>query len=108
MRYGAHSARLRDAVAGLVMMMANRIVAWPWIRAMMSSRLITLDKKPGVRPIGVGEELRRLIEKVMVVSTGADVQDECGADQLCSGLRGGIEGAIMRSLCPVQESVLKC
>ena len=94
LRYGAHSARLRDAVAGLVMMMANRIVEWPWIRAMMSSRLIALDKNPGVRPIGVGEVLCRLIGKVMVVCTGADVQDECGADQLCSGLRGGIEGAI--------------
>ncbi len=94
LRYGAHSARLRDAVAVLIMMMANGVVEWPWIRAMMSSRLIALDKNPGVRPIGVGEVLRRLMGKVMVLCTGADVQDECGADQLCSGLRGGIEGAI--------------
>ena len=94
LRFGVQSAKLREAVASLIMMMANGIVDWQWIRALMSSRLIALDKNPGVRPIGVGEVLRRLMGKVMMLCTGVDVQDECGADQLCSGLRGGIEGAI--------------
>ena len=57
---------------------------WSLIQALMSIRLIALDKNPGVRPIGVGEVLRRL---VMILCTGDDVQDICGADQLCSGLR---------------------
>ena len=58
---------------------------------MLSSRLIALDKNPGIRPIGVGEVLRRLLGKAMA---GIDVEELCGADQRCSGLKGGIEGAI--------------
>ncbi len=42
-------ALLCDAVAGLIMMMANGVVEWP---CLMSSRLIALDKNPGVHPIG--------------------------------------------------------
>ena len=33
------------------------------LEAHTACRLIPLDKKPGVRPIGVGEVLRRIIEK---------------------------------------------
>ena len=94
LRFGTQSAKLRDAIAGLIGVMANGIIEWSLIKALMSCRLIALDKNPGVRPIGVGEVLRRLMGKVMVLCTGEDVQDECGADQLCSGLRGGIEGAV--------------
>lgn len=92
--YGSHSARLRDAVASLVRLLANNIVDWNLIRALMSCRLIALNKNPGVRPIGIGEVLRRLLGKAMVLTTGVDVEELCGADQLCSGLKGGIEEAI--------------
>ena len=92
--YGSHSAKLRDAVASLACLMANHLIDWGLIRALMSCRLIALNKNPGVRPIGVGEVLRRLLGKAMVVTTGIDVEELCGADQLCSGLKGGIEGAI--------------
>ena len=61
---------------------------------MLSSRLIALNKNPGIRPIGVREVLRRLLGKAMVLATGIDIEELCGADQLCSGLKGGIKGAI--------------
>ena len=42
----------------------------------------------------VGEVLGRLIGKVMALATGIDVEDLCRVNQLCSGLRAGIEGAV--------------
>ena len=94
MRFGAHSERLRESVASLSRKLGNSIVPWGNIRALMSSRLIALDKCPGVRPVGVGETLRRVIGKVVCLVTKVDAEHLCGVSQLCAGLGAGIEGAI--------------
>ena len=60
----------------------------------MSSRLVALDKKPGVRPIAIGEVLRRILCKVVASITRSDVEVLCGSDQLCSGVGAGIEDDI--------------
>ena len=51
-------------------------------------------QNPGVRPIGIGEVLCRILDKVMVFVRETDVVKECGMEQLCSGLNGGIEGTV--------------
>ncbi|KAL5477586.1 hypothetical protein EMCRGX_G024400 [Ephydatia muelleri] len=90
---GTHSAKLRDTVAVLARCLSNTIVDWKDIRALMSSCLIALDKSPGVCPIAIGEILRRIICRSIVMVTRTDIADLCGVNQLCSGVKGGIEGA---------------
>ena len=69
----------------------NNIVKWSHIRALMSSRLIALDKCPGIWPIAIGEELWQIVCKALAFATGSDVAELC---QFCSGLEAVIEGAV--------------
>ena len=94
LRYGAQSSHMRDQVASVARRLANSIVPWSDIRGFVASRLIALDKNPGVRPIGVGESLRRIVGKAIASLTKCDIEDVCGVSQLCSGLRAGIEGGV--------------
>lgn len=72
----------------------------------MSSRLVALDKCPGVRPIGIGECLRRILSKCMIEATGSEITEACGQSQLCSGLSSGIEGAIHAMIDVFQRECL--
>ena len=38
------------------------------VEALMACRLIPLDKNPGLRPIGIGEVLRRIVGKMVAGS----------------------------------------
>ena len=59
-----------------------------------ASRLIPLDKNPGVRPIGIGETIRRIIGKSVMTLLKGDVTQAAGALQVCAGQDGGCEAAI--------------
>ena len=59
-------------MAALCHLLCNTIVPWDNIRALLASRLIVLDKCPGVRPIGVGETLRRIVGKTICLVTWSD------------------------------------
>ncbi|MEM7495956.1 MAG: hypothetical protein AAF471_07510, partial [Myxococcota bacterium] len=71
--------------------------------ALMACRLIALDKKPGVRPIGIGEVFRRLFAKCVLRVCGSQAMALCGNFNLCAGLSAGMEGAI-HALCQVWEA----
>ena len=57
---------------------------------------MALDNNPGVRPVGIGEAIRRLIAK-LVHSLTTQAMEACGTNNLCGGLKAGIEGAIHAS-----------
>ena len=58
LHHGVSSAR---AVAMLACRLADGILDWESICALMASRLMALEKCPGVRLIGVGEALRHTV-----------------------------------------------
>ena len=57
LRFGPRSQRLRDSIADLTRHLANSLVTWESVRALLANHLITLDKSPSVCLIGVGENL---------------------------------------------------
>eukprot|EP00923_Selenidium_pygospionis_P015217 GHVN01026436.1.p1 GENE.GHVN01026436.1~~GHVN01026436.1.p1 ORF type:complete len:108 (-),score=12.53 GHVN01026436.1:360-683(-) len=73
--------------------MCNEHSPWEDIAALNSTRLIALDKDPGVRPLGIADPLRRLIFYAVLEATGDEAQAGCGSRQLCVGMKSGTEGA---------------
>ena len=70
------------------------------VAALTANRLIGLDKCPGVRPIGVGEIVRRIISKAVLYVIKSDVLEAARSLQLCSGHETGCEAAI-HSMCRI-------
>ena len=64
------------------------------LQAYVACRLIPLDKWPGVRPIGIGEVVRRIIGRAILTVTSKTIEQAAGSLQLCAGQDCGIEGAI--------------
>ena len=85
---------LREQIALLARNLATKIVDPATIEALIACRLIPLNKNPGVRPIGVGEVLRRIIGKAIGWSLKQDLMEATGPLQASSGFRGGAEAAI--------------
>ena len=58
----------------------------------MTSCLVSMDKMPGVRPLGIGDIHPRLWAKLVIKDCGS--QTNCGISKLHLGLEAGIEGAL--------------
>ena len=79
----------REEIALLARNLAIKIVDPAIIEPLIACRLISLDKKPGVSPIDVGEVLRRIIGKAIGWSLKQDLMEASGPLQASSGFRGG-------------------
>ena len=91
--FGCASEDFRVVVARLADWMSNSSPTWAAYRALIACRLVELDKRPGVRPVGIGETLRRALAKLVMKAARDQAKTACGNLQLCTGLKVGIEGA---------------
>ena len=67
---------------------------WAAYRALMSGRIIALEKQPGIRPVGVGETWLRLMAKCLLRMAKPEVKAACGTEQLEGEVEAGIEVTI--------------
>ncbi|KAL5261580.1 hypothetical protein ACHWQZ_G007326 [Mnemiopsis leidyi] len=65
-----------------------------YIAEFLSSRVVALDKNPGIRPIGIGETLRRIAGKCISFSLKTEVTAATSPLQTCGGLEGGVEASV--------------
>lgn len=79
---------LCGSLAALARKLATQYVDLEGVSSFVACRLIALDKKPGVRPIGIGEVCRRIVSKAIL---RYDVLESTGCQQLCAGQEGGCE-----------------
>ena len=110
--YGKASTELCEAVADLAKKLCRDDINPDTLHEFIANRLIPLDKgedkagNPGVRPIGIGEILRRIIGKVVVGNIREDIINAAGPLQTCAGLKSGIEASIhsMRKIFQENET----
>ena len=88
------SDQLCDALAACARRVAGTYIDPSSLVAYTACRLIPLDKHPGVRPIGIGEVMRRIIGKAILQLLRNEILDAAGSLQLCAGQDCGIEAAI--------------
>ena len=89
------STKLCEAIATMAKTLYTQYIDPSTIEPLVASRLIPLDKGEGaVRPIGVGEVIRRICGKCVMNITKRDVVEASGSLQLCAGQKSGSEAAI--------------
>ena len=96
-QYGNYSTDLANAVAHMTRILCTETCNKENDRELdsfLACTLIPLDKNPGVRPIGIGEVLRRIIGKTVVSHLRSDIIRSTGNLQLCTGQQSGCEAAV--------------
>ena len=88
------SSDLCNALAGVCKRICSTYVDPNDLSVLVACRLIALNKCPGVRPIGIGEVVRRILAKVILATIGKEIQDAAGALQVCAGQQVGCEAAV--------------
>ena len=93
-RFKHEGKELREQIATLTCKLATTVIDTNTIDALVACNLIPLNKNPGVRPIGVGETLRRIMGKIIRLSLKNDIQIAAGPLQVATGVESGAEAAI--------------
>ena len=86
--FKSSSASLCDALAIMTRKLCTEYIDPHTIEPLVACCLIPLHKGEGaVRPIGVGEVLRRIMVKCVMKILKQDVIDASGSLQVCAGLK---------------------
>ena len=62
--------------------------------ALLACKHAPLDKNPGVRPIGIGEVIRRIVGRAVVRTFRKNILESAGDLQLCTGQRARCGAAV--------------
>ena len=95
--YGQTGSDLRKAIADFTKKLCHKRLKDDELKSVgpiQACRLIPLDKCPGLRPIGIGEVLRRIMGKCVMSVLSKDVIEAAGNLQLCAGQKSGCEVAV--------------
>ena len=82
------------ALANFARLLATQELNPSTLSPFLVCQLIALDKRPGVRPIGVCDVARRIVAKAILQVVDRDIEEACGYLQKCSGLPAGLEAAV--------------
>ena len=96
--FGTATSDLCKAIAELVKKLciinASNSNDCAFLESLVACRLISFNKNAGLRPIGVGEVLKRISGKVVMMISKQDVIKAAGSLQVCTGQEAGAEAAI--------------
>ena len=93
-KYKVENKEFKTQIVILARKLATETLDPLTLEASVSCRLIPLNKNPGVRPIAVGEVLRRIVDKCIEWVLKEDIQLAAGPLQTTTGLQFGAEVAI--------------
>ena len=88
------STKFCNALAATVKKLCSQYMDPNRISAFVVCCLITLDKCPGVRPIGVGETVRQINGRAIATAISDDIQEAADPDKVCAGHLSGCEAAV--------------
>lgn len=109
-RNGEEANVMKQNIASFARKIASKTEDPNTLEAFTSCRLIPLNKNPGLRPIGVGEALRRIVGKVVSWVVKEEVMEAAGSLQVAAGAKSGSEAAChsIRQLFEEEETEGVC
>ena len=93
MSFICSSSEVYAAQAQFVRCISTEFVDFEYLSTYTNYLLLALDKRPGVRPIVVGE-VCRIVGKAILEVVKSDVRRVTGPTLLCAGQEGGCEAAV--------------
>ena len=88
--------------------LCNSYVDPVFLSPLLSNRLLALDKNPGIRPIGIGECLRRVLGKTVTWKFKSLLTETAGPLQLAAGHLSGSEAPVHEARALFEDIETDC